>query len=223
MLLGEAIGRYAIGEFAASSAAAVTASVGTFTLTFQSVSSQVGLAAEYGTFTLSGQDSGLVVTMPADYGSFTLSGQAASLNSVIVMTATPFIDGARIQIGLSALGEAAIGQLGEPSQRTFTIAFKSAESLFTMPADSGTFTLSGQLASTFVGTILNPVTGSYTLTGYDAVFQTNMPAASGTFAFTGNVVEFINRRPRIRAFPRVGNPTFSGKTLGRGFKARAYG
>lgn len=223
MLLGDVIGRYSVGELASSSASAVTAAVGTFALTFQSVVAPYSMPAGVGAFSITGSDTALAYSLLAAQGTFTLAGQSAGLSSIIVMTVTPFIDGARVQVGLSALGEAALGQLAQSSQVTFALALQSGTSQFSTPAESGAFTLSGQLASLFVGTILNPSTGYYTMTGYDAVHQISMPAASGSFSISGNVVEFINRRPRIRAFPRVGNPTFSGRSLGRGFKAKAYG
>jgi hypothetical protein len=224
MLQGEALGRVALGELAASTALAISAAHGTFALTFQSVASQVSIAAESGTFTLSGQSAATAVSLPAAQGAFTLSGQAATLTSTLVMTATPYIDGEKIQFGFAALGEVGLGQMSASSARTFALNWQSAVSSFSLPVESGTFTVTGRDAVLFTGRILNPVAGAYSLTGYDAAFQINMPAQTGLFVLSGQTIDVLRRIPKIRAFPRVGNPAFSAASRGRDtIKIRAFG
>lgn len=225
MLGFEALGRNALGQVTAATARSITIEAGSFSVIGQAatLSNARTIAAAAGTFTLTGKDAALPIRMPADVGAFTFTGNAAGVVTVRRLTASPYPIRNRQMFGFAALGEVALGQGSEVDGVTFQISGKDTGFSINMPAEVGTFTLTGQDARIVKGLVMEALHGTYAVSGQSVTLRLNMPADVGTFTTGGNVIEFIRRRPRIRAFPRVGNPTFSGRTLGRGFKARAYG
>jgi hypothetical protein len=224
MLGFQAIGKLAIGELSSSNATELAADYGTYAITWQEVTAQLGMEAELGTYTVTGQDVALSISMNAEQGSYTLTGQDASLVANVVMAANAATSGVRAQFGFSALGQVALGQIRSTTQNAYVVTGQNIDIAFSMQAEFGTYTLSGQTANLFEGYITTPDTGAYTLTGQDVNFMISMPADSGSYAVTWWAVDGVRRIAKIRAFPRVGNPTFSAKSTGRdAVKVRAYG
>jgi hypothetical protein len=77
---------------------------------------------------------------------------------------------------LGAIGELAIGELGS-----------STSNAFTLTADLGTYTLSGQAVTLRIGRALTAATGSYTLVGIDAALSRDRRLACnvGTYTIAG--------------------------------------
>lgn len=225
MLLVHPLGQFALGGFSSSDAAAVTASAGSYALTFYDVNATFTNANDAGTFTITGQSSVAVTSMPAAAGSFTLDGQDVALGAVYRLAADPFIGTSYTGLGFGALGEAALGQITvAQSSVSFRLNFQDATPIFSIAAEPGSFVLGGQDARLFEGFILNPESATYTLAGQDATFVLVMPAAAGAFTLTAKAVELARFTAKIRAFPRVGRATFSARPTGRdGIKIRAYG
>lgn len=224
MLGFDALGRRALGEITEATASAVAAAVGTFALTFQPVVTQAGMAADAGTLAVVFQDVNSTARLPAEQGTFTLSGQSASFVANHVMPADPFPVRDRGQLGFAALGEVAIGETKSTARPTLALSFQQSVSSVSMPAEFGTFTLTGINTDLFIGSKLTAVTGTYTLAGLDAVFMVNMPADRGTYALTFKTADGVRRIAKIRAFPRVGRGTIASRSMGRDeIKIRAYG
>lgn len=225
MLGFDAIGRLALGEASASTSKAIQIDAGSFSITGQAagLSNARKVTAEAASFTVTGSDAALPISMPASVGAFTLAGQSVGVVTVRRLGCSPYPVRNRQMFGFAALGELALGQAQDTDGVTFQISGQELTFSVSMPAEVGAFTLTGQDARIVKGLVMDAFGASFEVSGQSVTLRLNMPADVGTFTTGGNVVEFIRRRPRIRAFPRVGNPTFSGRAMGRGFKGRAYG
>ena len=86
---------------------------------------------------------------------------------------------------LGAIGELAVGELG-----SFSIG------VFTLTADLGTYTLSGQAVTLRSSRTLTAATGSYTLTGQDITFSRDrrIAAYAGAYAISGQAAVPIATR-----------------------------
>lgn len=165
-------GAYTVtGQTATLSAARrITAAVGTFTLSGQNVGLPVRMPAEVGTYALTGQSATfqatrrmtaavgtytiagyvtLVVTMPAAAGAFTVSGNAANLVKGYVINCEPFPSVRLVQFGFAALGEVAIGQSRIADGNTFNISGQAANFQTNMPADAGSYLVTGSTVVQF--------------------------------------------------------------------------
>jgi len=225
MLGFDALGRLALGETSASTSKAIQIGVGSFSVTGQAAGLAAArkITADAGAFSVTGRDAALPISMPATVGEVTFTGNAVGVVTVRRLVCSPYPIRNRQMFGFAALGEVGLGQAQEPDGVTFQISGQELTFNVSMPAEVGTFTLTGQDARIVKGLVMEALGGTFAISGQSVTLRLNMPADVGTFTTGGNVVEFIRRRPRIRAFPRVGNPTFSGRAMGRVFKARAYG
>lgn len=86
-----------------------------------------------------------------------------------------------------ALGQYAIGQ------------FEAASGAYTIGADAGAYTLTGQDAALRVGRVLTAATGSYTLTGQDASFSRDrrLAAYAGSYTLTGQDARIVATRTLV--------------------------
>jgi hypothetical protein len=145
--------------------------------------------------------------LPADSTSFTTTGQAAALvrrysliSAATTFTLTGFSAGSiqNFVIGTNA------GSFTYTGQDSALVYQRNP-----MPADVGTFTLSGQDAVFTQGKIMVADVGSFTLTGQDAnlVKTTAVTGAAGTFTVTGQTASFIYTSNSFTwDFPDTGNP-----------------
>ncbi|MGE0629655.1 MAG: hypothetical protein AB7O43_17740 [Hyphomicrobiaceae bacterium] len=131
-------------------------------------------------------------------------------------------------LGVEAFGRLALGQGDDEGL-----------SAYTLTANYGAFTLTGQAAGLAIGRVLSAETGVFTLTGQDVGFalQVTLVAETGMFAVTGQsaglslgtvlacetgvfTLTFVSgaelsvRRRRLTATVRVGRPTVRGKLYG---------
>lgn len=227
MLGFNGLGRLAIGQADETRAFSLSAGAGSFTLSgvAASVLPQRAIAASTGAFALSGIAVGLPLVMPADAGAFALTG-----------------------IAVNALAT----RLASFEAGTFTLTGQEITPRVSMPADTGVFQISGVASVIVQGYVLNaepyvqfqrdfvgfaalgsvaigqdrtPGGVTFSLNGQDITPRINMPVEPGAFVLTGpSVTTFGRTRPKIRAFPRVGNPAFSATSRGRdAVKIRAFG
>lgn len=147
-----------------TNARVLACAVGTFTLAGQNVGLPVSMPAEVGAYTLTGQTATLqatrtmtaevgsytidgyvtfVVSMPAEVGSYTLTGQGSTLVKGYSINCEPFPSIRNVQFGFAALGEVAIGQSRVSEGNTFSIAGQSLSLSVNMPADAGSYIVTG--------------------------------------------------------------------------------
>lgn len=223
MLGFEAVGRLALGEVPPATATQLIAAQGTYTLTLQSVDSAVSMSAAAGALALTMQTVTGAVSLPAAQGSYALTGYDAGLPYQVFMAASPFLITERSQMMFAALGEVALGEYRASSRPTFQTHFPDIVASTSLPADQGSYTLTGRDAALFLGFTLDPITGVYTLNGQSAVFQINLPAAQGAYALTLVAVDMVRAVSKIRRFPRVGTSTATARSRGAGIRTRSYG
>ena len=222
MLQRGAIGQYALGQLeslAPAGSYTLAADQGTYTLTGQDAILRYGhvLMAAAGSYTLTGQDATLSRDrrIACATGSYTITGQAASLLATRVLFALPNtrIGGTVYSyFGFAALGQVAFGQSVSDTATTpaYTYTINGYDTVlrrgFSISADAGAYTLTGQSALGYFTRAIIAGTGTYTLTGQAAPSIITMPAAAGSYTLTGNDVAFLRVRKRIRGFARVGSP-----------------
>lgn len=168
----------AVGTFnvtGQSSALFPSASAGEFVVTGQNAALSVNMPADAGTFTLTGIGAGVSatrtvpldcgsftftglemtprVTMPADVGAFTFAGFIGSLVQGYVLNAEPYVSRQDVFVGFAALGQVAIGQGELPDGLTFQIQGQEMTFNVGMPADVGSYIVTGPSVIDFVRTI----------------------------------------------------------------------
>lgn len=225
MLGFNALGRLALGEADAGSATILTANAGTFTLSLQSVAGALSLAADVGAFTISGQTASYSSSMPAAAGSFSFTGQTSAVVASFVLSASPYVLPTTSFIGFASLGQVSLGGSDtRATEITFNLSFQDVASNRTLYAQAGSYTITSQQVRLFEGYTIDALPGAFLISGSDVSFNLSMPAPSGSFLISAKTIDLTRRIGKIRAFPRVGNPTFSARATGRdGFRVRAHG
>jgi hypothetical protein len=217
-------GRLALGEIPSSAATALTADVGSYVITWQTVAFAPSIPVATGSYVLTGQTTtGLRVSVPITTGAFVITGQPVSMTTGITLVASPQQSGARVQFSFGALGEFAIGQLAATSPTTYVLAFQAVSARFGLPVATGSYIITGQPVTLFLGNILTAQPGSYILSPKTVLFQVNMPVTKGTYLLTGQRMDFTRPIVKFRAFNRAGHGTVSAKTTGPGMRAKVYG
>lgn len=182
----------------------LTADAGSFTLsgTAASLTASRLLTADAGSFTLTGQDASLLAsrTLTADPGSFTLTGQDATFSRSYVLDAEAgsfTLTGQDATLTYSGVGCNLLQETGDAllQENDDNILLESCSDgpsgpTYTLTADPGSFTLTGQDANLLVGRVLTADLGSFTLSGQDATFSRSyvLTAESGSFTLTGQDV-----------------------------------
>jgi hypothetical protein len=219
------LGRFAIGQGRSASATLIAASAGAYTLSGQAALFSISVPLEAGAYTLTGKDAVFPVSMPAAAGSYALTGQAASLNAALSLYCSLYPATRASFVGFASLGRAALGQGSSlPIGTTYTLRGSDIVLAFGMPANAGSYTLTGSDVRLVEGHVLTSSAGAYSLIWQDAQFSASVPLAAGSYTLSGQVIDLTRRIAKIRAFPRVGAPGFAARSTGRdAAKMRAFG
>ncbi len=215
-----ALGQAALGQSeAASNAYTLTGDEGAYVLTGQSVTLRAArtLAVDAGSYTLTGQDATLSRDrrLAGYVGAYTLTGQDLTLRATRTLVASPNTREAATtyqQVGFAALGEVPLGGTDSEavSAPATTYGLQGSDVTlrrgFSMQADVGAYTLTGQTAGSYLTRAIIAGTGVYTISGQAAPSIITMPAGAGAYVLTGQDVEFNRSSRRKTGYTRVGFP-----------------
>ena len=212
MALGrEALGRSVLGHPTvelSSGAFLIVAEDGAYVLTGQDSSGDQTafvVDAEVGTYTLTGFDATLAkgIEFDADVGSYALTGQDIG--------DPPF--GLTAEVGSYSLTGQDAGLISaryiEAERGTYTYTAFDTGTVGTLPAEVGTFVLTGIAAPRKTDGLVAEV-GSYALTGVDAAFSIGaiLEAEFGEYTYEGQdiTIELLRAAVGIQANPRLSRP-----------------
>lgn len=230
MISHAALGQLALGRQYDTSAASFSMAIeaGSVTLTGRAAALRITrtLAIGVGAFTVSGQAAAVRSTrrITAAAGALSVTGQAATIRPARSLACSPYPASDNGYIGFAALGQLSLGGTVGRQEATFIIAGHPARLPVSMPAATGSFSVTSPDSGLIVWRGVRSGTGSFVLTGNAAGVLTTrrMNAEMGVFSLSGNVIEMSRvRPPRIRGF-HIGSG-IQARNVAHGIRAHVYG
>jgi hypothetical protein len=146
MIGSGALGQFALGE-GPSTAAAVAAGTGAFTLTGRATLRQLSIQAGAASFALTGQDTRRTLSIRAGAGAITLTGRAVSLERGYRLAVQPTLQTYGRHSLFAALGELPLGGATTGTEQATTFLFTGNnvgfERAASFQAETGVFTFTG--------------------------------------------------------------------------------
>lgn len=143
---------------------------------------------DLGTTTTTGGDSESNVSIGSEYRVATVTGDTTNPTTGTPQSASLYI----------ALSDEIIGYSmpADPGSYTITGVDVTFSRSYVLPAETGSYTITGFAADLLYPRTLNAETGSYTITGYDinVPLSYTLDAAPGSYTITGNAAELLINR-----------------------------